>query len=57
MYDPQCNIQHSILKLFVTGFEYFFKVVFRTLPNIYGGAFCENRYRLKAINYFYKRDL
>ena len=29
--------------------------VFRTQPNIYDGAFCENSSRLLAVNYFCKR--
>ena len=28
------------------------EVVFGTLPNIYDQAFCENRKRPKAVNYF-----
>ena len=32
-----------------------FMSVFRTQPNIYDGAFCENSSRLLAVNYFCKR--
>ena len=27
----------------------------RTIPNIYNEVFCENSYRLKAVNYFLKK--
>ena len=30
--------------------------VFGTQPNIYDGAFCENSWRLKTINYFCKNS-
>ena len=29
--------------------------VFRTQSNIYDGAFCENSYRLSAVNYFHEK--
>ena len=51
-------VVYFVVFLYIVWFVCFYELrkrcVFRTLPNIQDGAFCENSQRLKIINYFHK---
>ena len=52
------RFRYTCIGIFCQRYFFKFKVqfigVFRTQPNIYDGAFCENSSRLLAVNYFRK---